>query len=177
MRVAVGSRNPVKLRGVERAFRELLGPAEVVGVSVDPGVPRQPVGLEETLRGALNRAQRALQAAPSDYGVGVEAGYFRLAGHPIEVQAAAVVDAWGRVGVGLSPGFPLPPPLVEAIERGEVGELEEAVDRAFGTRNVGEAGGLVSILTRGRVTREELTYLAVAMALTRFVNADLWTRA
>lgn len=174
MRVAVGSKNPVKLRGVERAFKELIGPAEVIGVEVDPGVSKQPVGLDEIVLGALNRAREALRKTASDCGVGVEAGYFRLHDYSIEIQAAAVVDSSGRVGVGFSPGFPLPPKLVEAIERGEVSELEEAVDRLFGTRKIGEAGGLVSLLTRGKVTREELTYFAVVMALIPFVNERLW---
>jgi len=174
MRVAVGTRNPAKLRGVERAFRELVGPATLLPVAVDPGVPRQPVGLDEILRGALNRARGALQLAEADYGVGVEAGFFRLSGFAIEVQVAAVVDRSGRVGVGLSPGFPLPPAFVRALERGEAGELEEVVDRWFGTRNVGEGEGLVGLLTRGRVSREDLTYLAVAMALLPFINERLW---
>ncbi|MEM4640534.1 MAG: inosine/xanthosine triphosphatase, partial [Thermofilum sp.] len=92
----------------------------------------------------------------------------------IEVQVAAVVDGSGRVGVGLSPGFPLPPAFVNALERGEAVELEEVVDRWFGTRSIGEAGGLVSLLTGGRVTREDLTYYAVVMALIPFINEPLW---
>lgn len=175
MRVLVGSRNPVKLRGVERAFREFYGQVELVAVEVDPLVPKQPIGLEETLRGALNRARGALSKVSGNYGVGVEAGFFHLSGTPIEVQVAAVVDQAGRVGIGISPGFPLPPAFVRAIERGEVGELEEVVDRWFGTRGIGEAGGLVSLLTRGAITREDLTYYAVAMALIPFINEALWS--
>lgn len=174
MRAAVGTRNPAKLRGVERAFADLLGPVEVVAVEVNPGVPRQPVGLDEIVRGALNRARGASSVVPSDYGVGVEAGFFRLAEASIEVQAAVVIDRAGGVGVGLSPGFPLPQVFVEALEEGRASELEEVVDEWFGTSSIGEAEGLIGLLTRGKVTREELTYLAVTMALIPFVNADLW---
>ncbi|MEM0226410.1 MAG: inosine/xanthosine triphosphatase [Thermofilaceae archaeon] len=174
MRVVVGSRNPAKLKGVERAFRSFYGPVEIVAVEVDPLVPPQPVGIDEVLRGALNRAYGALRREAGDYGVGVEAGFFHLTGTSIEVQVAAVVDGSGRVGVGLSPGFPLPPAFVNALERGEAVELEEVVDRWFGTRSIGEAGGLVSLLTGGRVTREDLTYYAVVMALIPFINEPLW---
>lgn len=174
VRVAVGSRNPVKLKGVERAFRDFYGLVELVAVEVDPLVPPQPMGLDETLNGALNRARGALSRVSADYSVGVEAGFFYLFGTPIELQVAAVVDRSGRAGIGLSPGFPLPPAFVGALERGEARELEEVVDRWFGTRGVGEAGGLVSLLTRGRVGREDLTYYAVAMALIPFINEGLW---
>lgn len=174
LKVAAGTRNPAKLKGIERAFREFFGEVEVAGTAVDSGVPRQPIGLEETLRGALNRAARALEAEKGDYGVGVEAGFFTLAGTSIEVQIAAVVDPEGKVGVGLSPAFPLPPKFAEALERGEAGELEEVVDRFFGRKGAGEAEGLVGLLTGGKVTREELTRLAVMMALVPFLNRRLW---
>jgi non-canonical (house-cleaning) NTP pyrophosphatase len=39
---------------------------------------------------------------------------------------------------------------------------------------VGEAEGLVGLLTGGKVTREELTRLAVMMALVPFLNRSLW---
>lgn len=41
----------MKLRGVERAFRDLFGPVEVLALKVDPLTPLQPIGLDETLRG------------------------------------------------------------------------------------------------------------------------------
>jgi inosine/xanthosine triphosphatase len=174
VKVATGTRNPAKLRGIERAFRECFGEVEITGIAIDSGVSRQPFSLEETLNGALNRAARAFEVVRGDYGVGVEAGIFSLADARIEVQVAAVVSASGKVGIGLSPAFPLPPRFVEALEKGEVSELEEAVDRAFGRRSVGEAEGLVGLLTGGKVTREELTRLAVMMALVPFLNPQLF---
>ncbi|MEM1525994.1 MAG: hypothetical protein QW775_05835 [Ignisphaera sp.] len=34
-KVCVGSKNPSKLRGIEKAFRDLLGSVEVVGYSIE----------------------------------------------------------------------------------------------------------------------------------------------
>ena len=60
IQVAVGSRNPVKLAAVRAGLGDLLGPVDVVGADAASGVPAQPMGDEETIRGAVNRARAAL---------------------------------------------------------------------------------------------------------------------
>jgi len=172
--VAVGSLNASKLEGVRRAFREVFGQAEVVGVRVE-GLKPQPIGLGEIVDGARKRAIVALERVEgSSFGVGIEAGILTLPGIAVDVQAAFVASRDGRESVGLSPAFPLPRRFVEPLLAGVYGELEEVADRHFGTEGVGERGGVVKLLTRGRVTREDLTYLATLMALVAFENSDLY---
>ncbi|RLG85551.1 MAG: DUF84 domain-containing protein, partial [Thermoprotei archaeon] len=65
---------------------------------------------------------------------------------------------------GLSPAFQIPPSFVNKVLNEGI-ELEVVVDNYFGTKNIGIKGGFISILTKNRITREELTELAVAMAL------------
>ncbi|MCX8180957.1 MAG: inosine/xanthosine triphosphatase [Thermofilaceae archaeon] len=174
VRVAAGTLNQAKIRGIKKAFEAFLSQVEVTAVAVDSGVSKQPMSLEETFKGAMNRAFNASSRLACDYGVGVEAGVFHLAETPIGVQVAVVVDATGRFGVGLSPGFPLPPVISKALVSGSAAELEEAVDRLFGTRQAGEHEGLVGLLTGRKVTREDLTYHAVVTALIPFLNSRLW---
>ncbi len=50
------------------------------------------------------------------------------------------------------------------------------MDRYFGTKDIGEKGGLIKILTKGVVTREHLTRDAVLMALIPWVNEELYKR-
>jgi non-canonical (house-cleaning) NTP pyrophosphatase len=82
MRVAVGSGNPVKREATARVFDG----ARVEARPVDSGVSEQPFGRDETRRGAVVRARRALAADPDpagsassdaagyDLGVGIEGG-------------------------------------------------------------------------------------------------------
>ena len=170
-RVAVGSTNPVKVNAVRRALR-LLCEAVVEGVAVESGVPVQPIGLDEILRGAINRALEAQKRLSADYGVGVEAGLVEYI-EPLELQVAAVVDSNGKVSIGFSPAFPIPrswlPELKKRIELGEI------ATRITGRKDIGEKLGIIGYLTRGLVTRTDLTYLAVVMALVPRLNPDLYT--
>jgi inosine/xanthosine triphosphatase len=176
MKVCVGSANPSKIKGVEAGFREMLGcDVDVVSARVDSGVPPQPIGFETIVRGARNRALNAMKAVSGcDYGVGVEAGIFSLDGVVMDVQAAVIVDSLGRESVGFSPSFPLPRDFGEKLLKGEARELEVLVDGYYGTKDIGEKGGFIRLLTRDVVLREDLTRLAVIMALVPWVNPDLY---
>ncbi|WP_373396007.1 DUF84 family protein [Algoriphagus halophilus] len=58
--IIVGSKNPVKISCTESAFSEAFSKSFLVnGVNTSSGVSDQPVGSEETLKGAKNRATNA----------------------------------------------------------------------------------------------------------------------
>ena len=170
--VAVGSTNPVKVNAVRRAIR-LLCLADVQGVEVDSGVPPQPLGAHEIVLGAVNRAVNALRKLSADYGVGVEAGVIETGIEPLELQAAAIVDQEGYVTIGLSQAFPLPRDSVKELnDRVELGAIAA---RITGRKGIGEKLGIIGHLTAGLVTRTDLTYNAVVMALVPRLNPDLYT--
>ncbi len=175
MRVAVGSRNPVKVEAVKRAWR-LVGDAEVIPVEVDPGVPSQPRGLDETYRGALNRARGALEATGADYGVGIEAGLVEAPTPSgwADVQLAVIVDEGGVVGVGMSPAFEPPRVWLPRLSRGE--PLGDVASAELARSDIGRVLGLIGYLTRGAVTRLELSYYAVVMALIPLLEERLYPR-
>lgn len=171
-KVVVGSTNPVKVNAVRRAFRLLCDPV-IRGARITSGVPAQPIGLREILLGALNRSIHALEAEEADYGVGIEAGALVTDAGPVELQAAAVTDRSGRVSIGLSQGFLLPLSwLNELLDRVE---LEAIVAKTTGREEIGEKLGFIGYLTYGLVTRTELSYSAVLMALVPRLNPDLYS--
>ena len=180
MRVAVGSTNPVKVEGVRRAFR-LLGCVEVLPVHVETSVGPQPITLRDTIRGAVERAVKALSSIrEADYSVGVEAGLFQLpptlTGY-LEVQVAAIADLEKGVTLGFSPGFEFPLRVVEAVTGGKVVEAEEAMEELSGIRGIGEREGAIGFLTRGYIDRTKLSELAVVAALIPRLNPSLYPKA
>ena len=68
-RVHVGSKNAPKIQAVRDALGAFVPDLEVDGVEVETGVPEQPVGFDEILRGAKNRAQAALARGGCDLAI------------------------------------------------------------------------------------------------------------
>ncbi len=167
MKVIVGSLNPTKIEGTRQAFSQYFEDLEVEGRDVDSGSPDQPFD-EETINGALNRAVNAHDGC--DFSVGVEAGLFRFegVGH-IDFQVAVVYDGHSAT-YGFGPGFSFPPEVIEnAIKGTEVGD---SMEKLTGIEDIGEKYGAIHYLTRGKVSRGELTRLAVTMALIPRLNPE-----
>lgn len=166
--VSVGSGNPNKLDAVKRAFAGFPGFA---GVTFEPfaspsGVSDQPVGYEETLRGADNRAMGARNG--NDYGVGLESGLVPVQGSAtgyMNLTACVIYDG-ERFYRGVGPAFELPAPVCNMVIE-ESCELDEAVHRAGLSDNtrIGYSEGLIGILSGGAVTRADYMVPAVTMAL------------
>ncbi len=181
MRVGVGSGNPVKRRAVERALgldgetERVADVADVEAVPVASGVSEQPLGHEETITGARNRAAAVLRSGtdgpsdPHDLGVGLEGGIARFPGADgLFLVVWAAVDDGDRVGVGSGPSLRLPGGVATRIEAGE--ELGPVMDDRLGVDGVARRGGAVAALTDGRVDRTEALVTAVAGALGPFVS-------
>jgi len=60
--VAVGSTNPVKLAAARAVLSRAAPDLRVEAVAVPSGVPDQPWGDDETIRGALARARAARES-------------------------------------------------------------------------------------------------------------------
>ncbi len=165
VKVAVGTSNPLKLRSVEKVFKQFMEVEYVLPIDIKD-IEKQPVGTRSLVRGALLRAVKSRIKAGSDYGVGIEAGlmeFYTSTGF-IETQVVAIVNSMSEVSFGLSPSFELPDHIVRQMINGV--ELAEAFNRERGwSRDIGEYIGVIGILTYGRITRLDLTSAAVLMAL------------
>ena len=106
----------------------------------------------------------------------IESGVFRLE-HPhsgstpgrefwMDVSVCALHDG-AETYFGFSPAFPVPPEVMRFV-------LEDGLDLSRATRAagltsedyVGYGKGIINILTKGVVTREDYTVQAILMALT-----------
>ncbi len=172
MRVIAGTKNPAKLKGIEEAFKKFFGEVELFSTNVDPEVPSQPFN-DETVIGAINRAKKAFKDG-FDFSVGVEAGLFKnkftITGY-IDFQVACIFDG-KKFTIGFGPGFEYPTEVVKEVKKGnEVGEIME---RITGIRNLGKKIGAIGFLTRENIKRENLTEIAVIMALIPWLNPKLY---
>ncbi len=176
MKIVVASKNPVKLRAVEQAFRiQFAGEnPELISISVDSGVGDQPESDAETLRGARNRVEAARAAiGDADYWVGLEGGLEILGGRMIGFAWMAVANGSGYLSETRSATLPLPPE-VQALVAGGM-ELGEANDRVFATVNSKQGGGAFGLLTDGLYTREGIYTETLVLALVPFVH-PLWRK-
>ena len=171
MNIVVGSRNPVKIGAVTRAFETLFPNAdlEVIAVNVDSGAGDQPDSDDATRQGARTRALNSRRAEPgADFWVGLEGGVEII---DEQLMAFAWMSVQGRVGdvsEARSPTLPLPPAVKELLISGM--ELGEANDRVFSTVNSKQGGGAYGLLTDGLYTREGIYTQTMIIALIPFVN-------
>lgn len=174
VRVAVGSRNPVKVAAVAQAFKRVWPDQEweVNGVDVVSGVSDQPMSDEESIRGARNRATRALEALDADYGVGLEGGLQQIGAEWFDCGWIVVVDREGREGAGATVKMIVPEVMLKMIHEGK--ELGEVIDIVFERQNSKQAEGHFGLMTKNILTRTSCYSEAVVAALARFIHVHLF---
>ncbi|WP_425146819.1 inosine/xanthosine triphosphatase [Deinococcus sp.] len=177
--VAAGTLNPAKLRPVQQVFQQLWPGAQVQGVAVPSGVAEQPIGAEETMLGAVQRARAALKAVPgASYGAGLEGGVrfddtgSEQGGGCWLFGVVAVTDGT-RLEVGRSAELRLPPEVERRLRAGE--ELGPIMDELSGQQNIKQQAGTVGLLTGGLLTRSDVWQMALTLTLAPFLNAELYS--
>ena len=177
MKIAVASRNPVKIGATREAFEALFPDTELemIPVDIESGVKDQPESDAETRAGARMRAGRASEASPdADYWVGLEGGVEIVDDQLLAFAWMAIKGSNGHMVESRSATLPLPPAVKELMDNGM--ELGEANDRVFSTVNSKQGGGAYGLLTDGRYTRESIYTQTLIIALTPFVN-DLYPQS
>jgi inosine/xanthosine triphosphatase len=170
--IAVGSSNPVKIAAVQSVAARAFPTAEVFGLRVASGVSEQPWGDAETRRGALNRAQDALDTAGADLGVGLEGGMLETEMGLMTCAWCVIVGPGGQVGVGGGVHLLVPPAVARILRTG--GELGPAMDQLTGQHNTKQAQGAVGILTGGLSDRQSAYAHLVVMALAPFLKNEYY---
>jgi inosine/xanthosine triphosphatase len=180
LRVAVGSKNPVKLAAVRQAFFRAFPdrPIVCVGHDVPSGVSDQPWGREETRKGAIQRTHEALLAETgADYAVGIEGGVVDVLDGLRSVAYVAILRGHDfRFSIEHTASFALPPRVERLVRGQEPGhdklELGAACDLVFKATNSKQQGGTVGAVTRGLLDRTAYYEQAVVCALAPFLHDD-----
>lgn len=159
MRVALGSLNQVKLAAVAQVFLAEQG-YQVLGLEVGSGVRPQPLSELETLRGAQNRAERALMLSGADLGVGLEAGADLEVGFLTMYAAITSGSVWG---LGRGPGIALPEGALLVLRQGQ--ELKLWLS-SFAPKT--SNSGAIGALSGGKIGRQQALAIALELAWADF---------
>jgi len=173
LKVIVGSKNPVKINATSNILSKIYGDIEVTSKDADSGVPDQPFGLDQTIKGAINRAKNAYSKR-FDLSVGIESGLMEtpnsITGY-IDLQWCAIFDG-DKITIGVSSGFEYPPEVVKEVLNGvEVGDV---MDKITGVEELGQKKGAVSYLSRDMINRTENTEQCVLTAMIPRLNQKIY---
>lgn len=168
--IIVGSTNAAKVGAVTRAARAYWPAVTVAAHEVESGVPAQPIGLEQTMLGALNRARAACAlGAPGGQtlGVGLESGLMEMAGRWVLFGVVAVSDGTRETAV---PGMGMPLPDDWAAMARNGGDVGRHLGKMQGdaTRHV----GIMPYLSNNVVQREDTFAAATCGALAPWVSPE-----
>ena len=175
MKILMGTKNPGKIQGAKEAFEKYFDNVEIEGIAVDSEVGDQPFN-QEILQGAKNRVKNLKKYAKEnqiepDFYISSEAGITNSLGEWIDINCVVIEDSKGFQSIGTSQGFPIPDKYIEEIK---VTELGKVMDKIFRGKELGKGKGGISFLTKNEVSRIDLTRNAFIMALTSYINGEIW---
>lgn len=184
--VRVGSVNEPKLAAVRSAIGAYAPGARVEGVAVASGVPEQPIGFEEIIFGARNRATAAMSGSPCDLAVGIEDGLIPIPTGDSASEAAylnigcvAITDG-ERTSIGFSSafGYPLECSIPAVRDREPIGPVFDRLWEAHRGESAAKPSALstgnIGRLSNGALPRAEYARHGVLCALVAFVQPDLY---
>lgn len=175
MKVLIGTQNPGKVQGAKEAFKRYFDNFEIDGIPVSSDVSDEPVN-DEIYAGAKNRVNNLIKYAKennidAEYFLGIESGITNLLGKWMIINVAVIKDKNGYESCGTSPAFPVPDKYVKEIIDTDLGKV---MDRIFEQKDIRTGKGGIGFLTHDKITRYDLTRGAFTMALTQFINNDIW---
>ena len=175
MKILMGTKNPGKIEGARQAFEKYFDKVEIEGIAVNSDVASQPVN-EEILIGAKSRIKNLKEYArnnkiETDFYISSEAGITNSLGEWVNINCVVIENKEGMQSIGTSQGFPIPDKYIEEIRKTELGKV---MDKIFSKDELGKGNGGISFLTKNEVSRIDLTKNAFIMALTKYINGDIW---
>ena len=172
--LAIGTTNPGKVQAVQTALAsyENMAPFVLQSTKVESGVSDQPMSLSETSLGAETRARRAREAIVRSnhdsvvLGIGLESGIFEGPDGKLYDLCACCIFDGEHAHFGYSSAWALPDSVAVLI-KGKGLDMTQAANASGLCRdpNIGDKGGLIGVLTGGRITRPDYTIQSIKMAL------------
>lgn len=149
--IVVGSTNPTKVRAIKQLFPENA----IQSISAPSMVTEQPFSDEETMEGAVNRANYAVNKVErATIGIGLEGGVTILKNELYLCNWGALVTKDNKVFVASGAKILLPNTISKRLQHGE--ELGDIMADLTVDENVRTKAGAIGILTKGRINRQNM---------------------
>lgn len=176
MKVLIATKNQGKIEGAKKALEHYFKEVEVIGIPVNSEVNEQPIN-DEIYQGAKNRVKNLKIYAKennieADLYLSIESGINNLLGRWMITNIAVIEDNKNFESYGTSPSFPVPDSLVQdVIDTNLTNVMNKVLSKDDERHN---KGGGIQLLTHNKISRIDLTEYAFIMALTKYINDDIW---
>lgn len=175
MIITVGSTNQAKVLAVKEVLLDspYFSTFNIVECQVGSDVSDQPITLEETIRGAKNRAKNAFEKCDCKYSFGIESGLMEAAqtfsGY-LHVSLCCIYDG-NNYHTGLSTGFEIPPQILDLILDKKMDLSQACLHSAISNNaEIGSTEGLIGVLSKGKIDRKEYSKQCVIAAVLQLEN-------
>lgn len=179
MRINVGSQNQTKVAAVEEAVKlypQLFSDAQVKGVKIEIEEFGHPKSLGATVKGAKDRAKKAF--IDCDYSFGIEGGLMKVphTKHKYMETGVCAIYNGKAFSIGIAPAIAWPPKVLELILSNQA-DGSQAFHRLGYTKHKklgAQKGGILGVLTEGRMTREAFTKYSIISALIQLEKPEFY---
>lgn len=169
MKIAIGTASETKIEAVRLAVEAHLPGQDhyFLPGTTDSGVPDQPVGHEQILKGAINRARSALEREKADIAFGLEGGTYKVGEFMLDIGLVYIIDNYGRQGLGGSRDIKLSAKQKAGIEAGK--ELSDVIAEIYqvDTKSTRDCSG---VMTRGLLPSTKYYQEAAELALVSYIE-------
>ncbi len=159
---ALGTLNPSKKQGLEKAAKKLFRNFRVKALKVSSGISEQPFD-EETVQGAITRAKSAYYATNADFGIGFESGIFKMGENNMHDIALCAIFDGETVSLGNSMGFQMPPAVFGLLKAHK--DLGSVMEELSGISKIGYKKGAIHYLSAGLLDRQMMNEQAFLCAM------------
>lgn len=150
MKLYVGSINRVKVSAVVEALDDF--DLNIIPFEATSEVGPQPIGDEQTLQGAINRAK---SLPTNGLRIGLEAGVTLLNNQLFLVNFGALIDEDGELYVAGGTRIPLPEHIKKLILEDKL-ELADAMEQTYKVEGIKHQNGAIGYFTNDLVKRKEI---------------------
>lgn len=150
MKLYVGSINRVKVSAVVEALDDF--DLNIIPFEATSEVGPQPIGDEQTLQGAINRAK---SLPTNGLRIGLEAGVTLLNNQLFLVNFGALIDEDGELYVAGGTRIPLPEHIKKLVLEDKL-ELADAMEQTYKVEGIKHQNGAIGYFTNDLVKRKEI---------------------